>query len=104
MSAGSGGGGKSWSYYGPSIRKWRQVFIFDSGGVWEFTGGLHDGAMQFERSIPATSSAPASVQRMTYFLIAKDSVRQYIESTTDGGKTWTPGFDGMYVRKPAGTR
>jgi uncharacterized protein YndB with AHSA1/START domain len=104
MSAGSGGGGKSWSYYDPSIRKWRQVFIFDSGGVWEFTGGLHDGAMQFERSIPATSSAPASVQRMTYFLIAKDSVRQYIESTTDGGKTWTPGFDGMYVRKPAGTR
>jgi hypothetical protein len=102
-SAGAGAG-KSWSYYDPSIKKWKQVFIFDSGGVWDFTGELRDGAMQFERPIPAAGNTPAGVQRMTYFPIAKDSVRQYIESSTDGGKTWVPGFDGMYVRKPGASR
>lgn len=104
MSNGAGGGGKSWSYYDPPTQKWRQIFIFDNGGTWDFTGELHDGAMRFERPLPAVGNTPAGIQRMTYFPIAKDSVRQYIESTTDGGKTWTPGFDGMYVRKPAGAR
>ena len=97
-SAGAGGGGKSWSFYDTSIRKWRQLFIFDTGVIWEYTGELRDGAMHFERSIPATPNAPAAVQRMTFFPIARDSVRQLIQSSTDGGKTWTVGFDGMYVR------
>jgi uncharacterized protein YndB with AHSA1/START domain len=97
-SAGSGGGGKSWSYYDASIRKWRQVFIFDTGDVWDYTGELRDRAMQFDRSVAATPNTPAATQRMTFFPIAKDSVRQLIQSSTDGGKTWTVDFDGMYVR------
>jgi uncharacterized protein YndB with AHSA1/START domain len=103
-SAGAGGGGKSWSFYDASIQKWRQVFIFDSGGIWEYTGELRDGAMHFERSVAATPNTPAGVQRMTFFPIAKDSVRQYIQSSADGGKTWTVDFDGMYVRTTAPTR
>jgi len=75
--------------------------VFDNGGVWEFTGEMHDGAMRFERSLPSSGNGPAGVQRMTFFPVAKDSVRQYIESSTDGGKTWTPSFYSMYVRKQA---
>lgn len=104
MSAGAGGGGKSWSYYDPSLGKWKQVFIFDTGGVWEYTGELRDGAMRFERPLPATGTTPAGIQRMTYFPIAKDSVRQLIENSMDGGKSWTPSFDGMYVRQPGAAR
>ena len=80
------------------------MFIFDSGGIWEYTGELRDGAMHFERSVAATPNTPAGVQRMTFFPIAKDSVRQYIQSSADGGKTWTVDFDGMYVRTTAPTR
>ena len=104
MSAGAGGGGKSWSFYDASIRKWRQVFIFDTGGIWEYTGEWRDGAMRFERPVAATPNAPASVQRMTFFPIARDSVRQFIQSSADGGKTWTVDFDGMYVRTAPSTR
>jgi uncharacterized protein YndB with AHSA1/START domain len=100
MSAGAGGGGKSWSYYEPSVGKWKQVFIFDGGAVWEYTGELQGGVMQFERPLPATANTPAGIERMSYFPIAKDSVRQLIEHSTDGGKAWTAVFDGMYVRKP----
>ena len=103
-SSAGAGGGKSWSYYDKSIGKWRQVFIFDSGDVWDYTGELRDGAMHFERSLAATPNTPAGVQRMTFFPVAKDSVRQYIQSSRDGGTTWTVDFDGMYVRTAPASR
>jgi hypothetical protein len=39
------------------------------------------------------------LQKLTFFPISPDTVRQLFESSTDGGKTWTPGFDARYVRK-----
>jgi tetratricopeptide (TPR) repeat protein len=103
QSNGGGGGGKSWSYYDPTLLKWKQLFIFDNGGVMDFTGGPHDGTMRFETSAPATATSPAAITRMTYFPIAKDTVRQLFQRSTDGGKTWSAGFDGFYVRKPGTT-
>jgi hypothetical protein len=35
---------------------------------------------------------------LTLTPLSRDSVRQLFEGSTDG-KTWTPGFDGLYVRK-----
>ena len=98
-----GGGGKSWSYYDPTLLKWKQLFIFDNGGVMDFTGGRHDGTMRFESSAPATANSPAAITRMTFFPIAKDTVRQLFQRSTDGGKTRSAGFDGFYVRKPGTT-
>ena len=98
-----GGGGKSWSYYDPTLLKWKQLFIFDNGGVMDFTGGLHDGTMRFESPAPATANSTAAITRMTFFPIAKDTVRQLFQRSTDGGKTWSAGFDGLYVRKPGTT-
>jgi hypothetical protein len=40
-----------------------------------------------------------TLQKLTFFPIARDTVRQLFESSTDNGSTWTPGFDGIYVRK-----
>jgi len=41
-----------------------------------------------------------TLQKLTFFPISKDTVRQLFETSADSGKTWVPGFDGRYVRKP----
>jgi hypothetical protein len=38
--------------------------------------------------------------RLTFFHIGKDSVRQFSEISPDSGKTWTPNYDLIYVRRP----
>ena len=104
MSNGAGGGGKSWSFYDPGIGKWRQIFVFDTGIVWEYAGEWRDVAMRFEGQQRNPQNGQITLQRMTFFPVSKDSVRQFFQSSADGGKTWSPGFDGMYVRKPSPSR
>jgi hypothetical protein len=38
-------------------------------------------------------------QKLTFFNVAPDTVRQLFDASTDGGKTWTATFDGRYVRR-----
>ena len=37
--------------------------------------------------------------RMTYSKEGADRVRQRIDTSLDGGKTWAAGYDGLYVRR-----
>jgi hypothetical protein len=39
------------------------------------------------------------LQKLTFFPIHRDTVRQLFETSVDSGRTWRPGFDGRYVRK-----
>jgi hypothetical protein len=39
------------------------------------------------------------LQRMTFTPIDSATVRQFGETSTDGGKTWTTGYDLFYHRK-----
>jgi hypothetical protein len=39
------------------------------------------------------------LQRLTFFNLGPERVRQYWEQSSDEGKTWNAVFDGMYVRK-----
>ena len=40
------------------------------------------------------------IERITWTPNADGTVRQHWEQSTDGGKTWTTAFDGLYRRKP----
>jgi hypothetical protein len=40
-----------------------------------------------------------ALQRITWSQLPGGKVRQFWESSTDGGKTWTVAFDGTYIRK-----
>jgi hypothetical protein len=96
---GAGGGhGKSYNYWDPSLKHWRQIWIDESGGVLDYTGDYRDGAMRF---LGWTNDAQGRrvEQRLTFFNVAPDTVRQLFETSKDGGKTWVPGFDGRYVRR-----
>ncbi len=96
-----GPNGKSLNYWDPQLRRWRQIFIFDNGGVNDYTGEWKEGEMRF-LSAPALTAAGRVVNlRMTFIPMARDTVRQRIEVSSDSGRTWTPNFDALYIRRPA---
>ena len=93
-----GGMGKSYNFYDTNLRKWRQVWMADSGGPLDYTGELEDGAMRF-LGWNLDAAGKRLEQRLTFFAIAPDTVRQLFEQSADGGTTRKPTFDGRYVRR-----
>lgn len=90
--------GKSINFYDTNRAKWRQIWIADNGGSLDYEGSFTGGAMRFE-GWTKNQAGQRVLQKLTFFPISPDTVRQLFESSIDDGKTWTPGFDAMYVRK-----
>ena len=93
-----GGNGKSFNYYDRNDSKWHQLWVGSGGGVVNFSGEYKDGAMRYE-AVNLAANGSKTLQRMTFFKLEADKVRQLWETSTDEGKTWSVAFDGMYVRK-----
>ena len=93
-----GGSGKSMNFWDTNRRQWRQIWVADGGGSLDYAGSFRDGAMWFEGWTLAPNGARV-LQKLTFFPISRDTVRQLFETSSDSGKTWQPGFDGRYVRK-----
>jgi tetratricopeptide (TPR) repeat protein len=96
--AAGGGEGKSYNFYDTNLHRWRQVWMADSGGPLDYTGEYRDGAMRFA-GWTLDAKGNRVEQKLTFFNIAPDTVRQLFEASTDGGETWTATFDGRYVRR-----
>jgi hypothetical protein len=95
---GGGSSGKSINFWDTNRRQWRQVWVADGGGSLDYAGSFRDGAMRFD----GWTLSPAGtrvMQRLTFFPIHRDTVRQLFETSADSGKTWQPGFDGRYARR-----
>ncbi|GAB4232270.1 MAG: hypothetical protein Tsb0034_04940 [Ekhidna sp.] len=94
--------GQSINYYDPIDKKWRQNWVGNSGrNVSKYIEiDSSEGMLQFLDDDNRTANGQKMMVRMTFTYLPKyDAVRQFIESSTDDGKTWTPAFDGLYVRK-----
>lgn len=89
--------GKSMNFWDTNRRQWRQIWMADGGGSLDYAGSFRDGAMRFEGWTLAPNGGRV-MQKLTFFPISKDTVRQLFETSADSGKTWQPGFDGRYVR------
>jgi tetratricopeptide (TPR) repeat protein len=94
-----GGLGKSFNAYNADHDMWQQFWTDQYGRVTEYREsertpekGLrflaHQGAPQHQTLI-----------RMTFTPIDAKTVRQFGETSTDGGKTWTTSFDLYYRRR-----
>jgi hypothetical protein len=102
VSAGAAGGaGKSINFYDRNRRQWRQVWVADRGGSLDYAGEFKEGAMRFEGWTLAPNGSRV-LQKLTFFHIHRDTVRQLFETSSDSGKSWQPGFDGRYVRSKRG--
>jgi tetratricopeptide (TPR) repeat protein len=94
---GQGGGGKSLNSYNEETKQWQQFWTDQYGHVTEYresewiNGSLRYSAKQ---QLPQ----PALLH-MTFTSLNPVLVRQFGESSTDGGKTWTPTFDLYYHRR-----
>lgn len=79
--------GKSFNLWDAREKVWRQVWVDDFGALREYRGVLDGRSLRYERA----------GTRMTFTPLDGGRVRQHIETSADGGKSWTTGFDGTYV-------
>lgn len=95
----TGSNGQSFNLYDRSYGIWRQTWVDNSGGQHDYRGSIQNGNMVFRGEIPPLPGQTARQNvRLTFFPIHRDTVRQLSEVTTDSGKTWTVGYDFIYVR------
>jgi tetratricopeptide (TPR) repeat protein len=95
--------GKSMNFYNPLTKKWEQNWI-GSGGLnnnnpQKFVNGEYrENAMRFDFEQFAPDGDKV-IGRFSFFNEGPDQVRQFNETSTDGGKTWTTSYDLVYKRK-----
>jgi hypothetical protein len=94
--------GESASFYDAVLRQWRQTWVDAEGSVGEFAGQFRDGAMRFDGETH-TRDGQRILRRLTLSAETPDRVRQRSEASSDGGITWRPHYDFVYVRQ-AGER
>lgn len=92
--------GRSINYIDPADRTWRQVWVDPGGNVIEYKGVVRDGAMHFAGSFRPQFGEPQAA-RATLTPQPDGSVKHVIDHSADGGATWVPYFDGVYVKKEA---
>lgn len=96
----AGGGGESFNLYDRSFDEWRQTWVDATGGQHDYRGKLEGKNMVYYGELPPPPGQTVRARtRLTFFNISRDSVRQFAETSPDGGKTWTTSYDLMYVRR-----
>lgn len=94
----AGGAGNSVNTYHQADGKWHQAWVGTGGGLLELEGNFVDGKMVLE----GTRMGPNQQDvwhRITWTPLDGGRVRQFWESSSDKGATWTPMFDGLYTKK-----
>jgi ketosteroid isomerase-like protein len=85
-----GSSGESMSMYDPSTAEWQQTWLSNRGQVVFIHGNLEGQAM-----ILSGTDHRAGSQRLVrgVWKPEGEGVRETAETSSDGGKTWTPWFD-----------
>jgi hypothetical protein len=90
-----GADGASISWFAPSDSMWHQQWVGGGGWIARLKGSFRDGVMtmtETESSLPPS----AGTNRMHWTRLPDGSVRQSLETTKDGGRTWVGSFVGIY--------
>ena len=90
--------GKSYNYYDPGRDHWRQIWISDNGSFIEFTGEARDGGIFHTAETVNPADGAVTKHKFEFTQIGNGVVRQYWETSTDGGETWTSIWDAEYRR------
>jgi hypothetical protein len=93
-----GGAGKSYNQYDPTLGKWQQFWVADTGRTQYYTGEGSDGEMRYAAEGRQKDGSPLLV-RLTFTKLEGNKVRQHAQQSTDGGKEWSTVYDFTYVPK-----
>lgn len=92
--------GKSFNTFNTINGKWQQTWVDNAGSVVYYSEGqFKDGKMILDTKNEKQTDGTMKILRMTYTKLSDDKVRQFGESSTDGGQTWKTDFDLEYRRK-----
>lgn len=90
--------GKSFNLFHRDTSKWEQVWVDNMGQMTKYDGEAREGNLYY-RAEERGADGKVTLRRMTFFPEAADQVRQFGESSTDAGKTWTVDYDLLYKRR-----
>ncbi len=91
--------GQSINFYDPIDKKWHQHWVGSGQDVYNYLEvDKSEGMLQFESPFWNPQNGQVSISRLTFTLNEDGSVRQLFQTSTDEGKTWTAGFDGLYKK------
>ncbi|MDI1355771.1 MAG: hypothetical protein PSX36_12690 [bacterium] len=92
--------GKSINFIDPVTNKWKQSWAGNyADGIQEFANGEYkDDAMRFTFE-STDAKGLKTIGRFMFFNQGVNQVRQFNETSVDGGNTWTTNYDFTYIRK-----
>ena len=93
--SGTGGlRGESFNIWDRTRKKWHQTWVTDTGGLLVLEGEFADGAMQM-RGETMSPKGPV-MNRVAWTPSPDGGLRQFWQTSNDGGATWQTAFDGVY--------
>lgn len=96
------GGGGSLSTYDVRRKEWRQTWMDSAGSRVQLDGRFANGVMTITGTWENFAGpGKDALVRMKYQKQADGEVRQWADSSADGGRTWKPAFDFLYRRVEA---
>ena len=95
----NGSEGKSWFYYYRPEKRWKQVWVTEGGFIKEkaLIEEFPDGGVRFRGVIPVRDGRTI-VDQTTLTPLPGGKVRQVIEWSKDGGRTFETVYDAIYER------
>jgi hypothetical protein len=93
-----GGTGQSFTFYDRRDGKWHQMWVSNSGNVLYLSGAFQGNTLSLEGTTPQPDGTRL-LNRLSFHQNEDRTVRQYWETSADGGKSWTPVFDGLYRKR-----
>ena len=92
--------GKSYNMYNATQKKWQQYWVDNTGNITRyFNGHYEEGKMIVQTDNEKVNDTLWQIQKMTFYNLGPDKVRQHGETSSDNGKTWVTSFDLEYRRK-----
>ena len=92
--------GKSFNRYNSSTGQWQQTWVDNVGGTTDYLEGhFENNKMVFQTKPYQFNRDTMAIQRLTFYNLSPDKVRQHGEISKDNGLTWTTQYDLEYRRK-----
>jgi len=85
--------------YDPVRKAWQQTWVTNRGSIMVIVGNFKDGALVLEGDVHLQNGTTVT-QRITW-KAQGNGVREFAVVSKDGGKTWAPAFDVLFLKHKA---